>query len=99
VYSGLRNVAQALVLRPGVCVSVPTLWLCDSAPRVAVLCSLGKRSFFTTTDEEQWQLIRKGTAAAFSQANIRCGCGAWTDAARAPAVVEQALCAAAAVSA
>eukprot|EP00877_Chromochloris_zofingiensis_P012409 jgi/Chrzof1/7421/Cz02g23030.t1 len=32
---------------------------------------LGLRSFFTTTDEEQWALIRKGTAQAFSQANIR----------------------------
>lgn len=32
---------------------------------------IGRRSFFTTTDEEQWQLIRKGTAQAFSQANIR----------------------------
>lgn len=32
---------------------------------------LGRRSFFTTTDEEQWLLIRKGTAQAFSQANIR----------------------------
>lgn len=32
---------------------------------------LGLRSFFTTTDEEQWALIRKGTAPAFSQANIR----------------------------
>eukprot|EP00878_Enallax_costatus_P000623 GHUV01000725.1.p1 GENE.GHUV01000725.1~~GHUV01000725.1.p1 ORF type:complete len:552 (+),score=175.13 GHUV01000725.1:213-1868(+) len=32
---------------------------------------LGRRSFFTTTDEDQWQLIRKGCAQAFSQANIR----------------------------
>jgi cytochrome P450 len=32
---------------------------------------LGRRSFFTTTDEEHWQLIRKGAAQAFSQANIR----------------------------
>lgn len=32
---------------------------------------LGRRSFFTTTDEEQWLMIRKGTAQAFSQANIR----------------------------
>lgn len=32
---------------------------------------LGLRSFFTTNDEDQWQLIRKSTAQAFSQANIR----------------------------
>ncbi len=28
---------------------------------------LGLRSFFTTNDEDQWQLIRKNTAQAFSQ--------------------------------
>jgi hypothetical protein len=39
--------------------------------RLVCVRSLGRRSFFTTTDEEQWQLIRKGTAQAFSQANIR----------------------------
>ena len=32
---------------------------------------LGRRSFFTTADEDQWALVRKGTAAAFSLANIR----------------------------
>jgi cytochrome P450 len=32
---------------------------------------LGLRSFFTTCDEEQWARVRKGTAAAFSQQNIR----------------------------
>jgi hypothetical protein len=32
---------------------------------------LGLDSIFTTTDEEKWQLIRKGTAQAFSHANIR----------------------------
>lgn len=42
------------------------------APSAMLCCSLGRRSFFTTTDEDQWQLIRKGTAQAFSQANIRC---------------------------
>jgi len=46
-------------------------WLLLLLVGAAEPCSLGRRSFFTTTDEEQWQLIRKGTAQAFSQANIR----------------------------
>jgi cytochrome P450 len=28
-------------------------------------------SFFTTSDDEHWRTLRKGTAPAFTQANIR----------------------------
>jgi hypothetical protein len=60
----------------------PELVLLPAAPRCIgyqffdlATNHLGRRSFFTTTDEEQWLLIRKGTAQAFSQANIRCARG------------------------
>ena len=32
---------------------------------------LGRRSFFSTTNEAQWLNIRKGTAQAFCHQNIR----------------------------
>jgi hypothetical protein len=32
---------------------------------------LGRRSFFSTTNEAQWLNVRKGTAAAFCHQNIR----------------------------
>jgi hypothetical protein len=63
-----HRIHTALVPR---CLLDPTPLVLAEHPLSVLLCSLGRRSFFTTTDEDQWQLIRKGTAQAFSQANIR----------------------------
>jgi hypothetical protein len=32
---------------------------------------LGRRSFFTTSDEVQWAAVRKAAAPAFNLANVR----------------------------
>lgn len=32
---------------------------------------LSRSSFFTTNNEQQWAVVRKGTAQAFSHTNIR----------------------------